>query len=93
MSEIVRFHAKIYGYVQGVSFRYYTLRQAQALSVNGYVRNCSDGGVEVVAEGEREAVEKLLAWLRIGPPAAEVERVEVEWQEPQGKFRRFEVRL
>lgn len=93
MSDTVRFHAQIYGYVQGVSFRYYTLRQAQDLGLSGYVRNCYDGSVEVVAEGEREAVDKLLSWLHHGPPSAEVQRVDVEWQEPQGKFRRFEVRL
>jgi len=93
MSDIVRLHAKVHGMVQGVSFRYYTLRQAQTLGVNGYVRNRWDGSVEVVAEGERDAMDKLLAWLHTGPGAAEVERVEIEWQKPRGDLRHFEVRL
>jgi len=93
VSEIMRLHAKIRGWVQGVNFRYYTLRQAQTLGLNGYVRNCWDGTVEVVAEGEREAVDKLLSWLHVGPRSADVEEVEVEWENAQGEFRGFEVRF
>jgi acylphosphatase len=93
MSEIVRFHALVHGYVQGVSFRYYAFRQAASLALTGYVRNCEDGGVEVVAEGPREAADKLLAWLHVGPPSAEVGHVDVEWQRPLRKFTKFEVRI
>ncbi len=93
MPDIVRLHARIHGLVQGVSFRYYTLRQAQNLGLGGYVRNCWDGSVEVVAEGEREAVNRLLSWLRMGPPSAEVEKVDLEWQDPRNEFRQFEVRF
>ncbi len=93
MQDRVRFKARIHGYVQGVSFRYYTFRQAQMLELNGYVRNCDDGSVEVVAEGPREATQKLLSWLHSGPPSAEVQRVDVEWQKPQGRPARFEVRM
>ena len=93
MPDSVRFRARIHGYVQGVSFRYYTLRQAQTLELTGYVRNCLDGSVEVVAEGPREAADRLLSWLRQGPPSAEVQRVDIEWQEPQVKSGRFEVRM
>jgi len=93
MSDTVRLHAKVYGLVQGVGFRYYTLRQAQILGVTGYVRNRWDGTVEVVAEGQRETVDKLLSWLRRGPPSARVEKVEAQWETPQGEFRGFEVRF
>jgi len=93
MSETVRFHAQVYGYVQGVSFRYYAFREAVVLAITGYVRNCMDGSVEVVAEGPRVAADKFLSWLHVGPPAAEVERVDVEWQKPQGKFTKFEARV
>ena len=93
MSEIVRFHAQVHGYVQGVSFRYYAFRQAASLALTGYVRNSADGSVEVVAEGPREAADKLLSWLRVGPPAAEVGRVDVEWQRPLGRLTKFEVRV
>ena len=93
MPDTVRLRARIHGFVQGVSFRYYTLRQAQGLGVHGYVRNCWDGTVEVVAEGEREAVNKLLSWLHVGPSYAEVEKVDFEWEEPRGDLTRFEVRF
>jgi acylphosphatase len=92
MSEKVQFHATVYGYVQGVSFRYYTLKQAQALGLAGLVRNLPDGTVEVIAQGARDAATQLLDWLHRGPSGAEVDHVDVEWQEPRGQFRLFEVR-
>ena len=93
MPDLVRVHARIHGFVQGVSFRYYTLREAQTLGLEGYVRNCRDGTVEVVAEGEHGAVSKLLSWLHVGPSYAEVEEVDYRWEKPQGDFRQFEVRF
>jgi acylphosphatase len=91
MSDMARLHARVHGEVQGVSFRYYTMRRASELGLSGFVRNHWDGSVEVVAEGEREAVDQLLAWLHIGPPSAAVERVDSQWEKPSGEFRRFEV--
>jgi len=88
----VRLHAFIYGYVQGVNFRWYTRREASALGLVGYVRNRADGSVEVVAEGERENVQQLLTWLYHGPSEAVVDRVDVTWQSPTNEFSRFEVR-
>lgn len=70
--------AYVSGVVQGVGFRYFTQRQAQALGVNGYAYNMADGRVEVLACGEQEQVEKLLAWLKLGPRSAKVERVLIE---------------
>ncbi|WP_192457410.1 acylphosphatase [Musicola keenii] len=71
--------AWVYGVVQGVGFRYHTQLQAQRLGVCGYVRNCDDGSVEVVACGEPQAVEQLINWLRQGGPRyARVDRVLVE---------------
>jgi acylphosphatase len=93
MPDRVRIHATVHGFVQGVNFRYYTLRQAQILNLDGYVRNRLDGSVEVVVEGDRDAVSQLLNWLHGGPPSATVDTVDYEWQEPTGEFRRFEVRL
>jgi acylphosphatase len=91
MRDTVRLHAHIRGLVQGVSFRYYTIRQARVLGVTGWVRNRYDGSVEVVAEGERSPVSELLTWLHRGPPSARVERVEERWERPTGEFTRFEV--
>ena len=93
MPEPVRLRARIHGFVQGVSFRYCTLRQAQGLGVNGYVRNRYDGTVEVVAEGQRPAVNELLSWLHSGPSHAQVDKVEYRWEEPQGDLGQFEVRF
>ena len=93
MPEPVRLRAIVHGRVQGVNFRYYTQLRARQLGVTGYVRNKWDGTVEVVAEGGRPAVERLLAFLHEGPPAAWVERVDVDWQEVAGEFGRFDVRF
>ncbi len=93
MPDRVRLRAIVHGRVQGVNFRYYTRLRARQLGVAGYVRNKWDGTVEVVAEGERPAVERLLEFLHEGPPAAWVERVDVDWQEYAGEFDRFDVRF
>jgi acylphosphatase len=87
-----RLYAIVHGRVQGVSFRYYTQRRASELGLVGYVRNQWDGTVEVVAEGQRPDVEKLLAFLRVGPRAAFVTQVDARWPMPTGQFDRFEVR-
>ena len=80
------------GRVQGVNFRSYTRREAERLGLHGYALNRADGSVEVVAEGERAALETLLAWLRHGPPLARVDQVSPQWPPASGGFARFEVR-
>ena len=90
--NLARMQAIVHGRVQGVNFRYYTQRRASSLDVTGYVRNVWDGTVEVVAEGPREALEELLAFLRVGPRAAMVTQVDTEWPVPTGAFTHFEVR-
>jgi acylphosphatase len=77
MSE--RLDASVRGRVQGVGFRYFVLREAARLDLNGWVANEADGSVRVVADGPRGALEELLEALREGPPAAIVERVVVNW--------------
>ena len=64
--------------MQGVFFRASTQRQAQQLGISGYARNLADGSVEVLACGEADAVQRLSAWLWVGPPAASVAAVECE---------------
>lgn len=66
------------GKVQGVFFRANARRQAEQLDITGSARNLPDGTVEVVACGEIEAIEKLRAWLRQGPPSAEVSGIASE---------------
>jgi acylphosphatase len=91
-SERVRVHLKIEGRVQGVYFRASTVAQAQRLGATGWVRNCSDGSVEVLAEGARERIEKLIEWCRHGPEGAHVSRVQAEWEKPQNDFAGFGIR-
>ncbi len=83
--EHVRAHVWISGRVQGVFFRASTVDEAVARGVDGWVRNSSDGRVEAVCEGEKSAVEAMIAWCRKGPPAARVSSVEVVWGEPKGE--------
>ena len=75
-----RFEATVHGLVQGVFFRHNTRLVATRLGLTGAVRNRPDGTVKVCAEGPREQLDRLLAWLHHGPELAEVESVEVEWR-------------
>lgn len=69
------------GQVQGVGMRQYIQRRARDLSVNGYVENLSDGRVEVVAEGDRDALELLLVRIRMGTAHSAVTGLDVTWGE------------
>lgn len=82
--------AIVSGLVQGVFFRASTQHQAKFLGVTGYVKNRLDGCVEVVACGEQETVNKLMAWLHVGSQQSRVESVEKE-QIPYSEFSDFEV--
>jgi acylphosphatase len=74
----------MYGFVQGVGFRFAVERAAQLRGVAGWVRNRPDGAVEAVFEGQREDVEALVELCRRGPRSAEVERVDVTAESPEG---------
>lgn len=91
MIEQVRAELLISGRVQGVFYRASVQQEAQRLGLCGEAGNLPDGRVEVTAEGPREAVEELIAWCRRGPPAAEVEKVDVRWSVARGEFRTFMV--
>ena len=85
-----RVHLYISGRVQGVFYRASTDAMARQLHLTGWVRNLADGRVEVVAEGPREALDRLVAWCRQGPRDARVEGVEMVWGEATGEFGGFE---
>ena len=82
---MVRRRVVAYGRVQGVFFRDSCDRMARSAGVSGSVRNRNDGAVEAVFEGEPEAVDRMVAWMRQGPRRAYVERVEVFEEEPAGE--------
>ena len=87
-----RVHLFVSGRVQGVFFRQKTKQQAESLSVNGWVRNLSDGRVEAVFEGEAEAVKALVEYCHQGPSSARVENVEVNYENHRGEFSDFTTR-
>jgi acylphosphatase len=79
-----RCHVTVYGFVQGVGFRFAVERAASSRGVSGWVRNRADGAVEAVFEGEPEDVGALVDLCRRGPRGAMVERVDVEEESPEG---------
>lgn len=85
-----RLQAFARGRVQGVGYRDFVERRASSLGLCGYVRNLSDGRtVEVVAEGPRDKLERLVENLRLGPGGAYVHEVEQRWGEATGHFTGF----
>jgi acylphosphatase len=82
----------IHGRVQGVWYRDFTRRWAQRLDLRGWVKNMPDGSVHCVVEGDRTAIEDLLKELKIGPPLARVDRIQVNWVPYTGQFDTFEIR-
>jgi acylphosphatase len=87
-----RLRCFVAGRVQGVSYRAYARHQATQLGLTGWVRNCPDGRVELVAEGEQEALQQLVLWCYQGPPAANVTDVETQWEAATGTDPTFDIR-
>ena len=88
MSQV---HLIISGKVQGVFYRASCQETAQRLGLTGWVRNLPDGSVEVLAQGEKEKIEKLIEWCRKGPDGAKVSGVEMEWQSILGQAPFFNI--
>ena len=86
-----RIHMFISGKVQGVSFRYYLMKEAQRLGILGWVKNLEDGRMEVIAQGKEEDLQEFLRHCRKGPPYAEVEKVETK-EMPEQEFEGFEIK-
>jgi acylphosphatase len=83
---MVRYRVRVSGRVQGVWYRESCRREAVAAGVTGWVRNTGDGEVEAALEGERTAVDRVVAWMWVGPPAALVTNVQVSEDEPTGEI-------
>lgn len=83
MAERTRAHVFVSGTVQGVYYRANTRDTAREASVDGWVKNLDDGRVEAVFEGPADAVEEMIEWCHTGSPAADVENVEAEYEDPQ----------
>ncbi|GFG64169.1 acylphosphatase [Mycobacterium kubicae] len=89
MSDDVRLTAWVHGHVQGVGFRWWTRCRALEQGLTGYAANQSDGRVLVVANGPREAGERLLELLRGEGTPGRVDKVVADWSEPTEQFTGF----
>jgi len=92
MGKKIRAHVYIKGRVQGVFYRAWTLRQAHDLQLTGWVRNLEDGRVEVVAEGEKDKLIKLIEAVGKGPTLARVVHTDLIWEKSTGEFGEFAIR-
>jgi len=93
MKELASIQAIIHGRVQGVFYRDCTLRKAKELGLVGCVRNLPDASkVEVLAEGDKEELGKLVNWLDVGSPESTVERVDSNWSEYTGSYPDFRIK-
>jgi acylphosphatase len=83
MAEIIGRKVRVFGRVQGVFFRQWTVKKATTLGVNGWVHNARDGSVEAHLAGDEGAVTQLIEHMRQGPPQARIDDVMVEPVEPE----------
>jgi Acylphosphatases len=87
----VRVHVVVSGLVQGVGYRYFVYHKAINLTLTGYVRNLYSGDVEIEAEGDRSLVEEFMKQIKVGPRAAHVADMKIEWIKCTGTPSGFEV--
>lgn len=80
------------GVVQGVGFRYWTIRKANELGVNGRVANLPDGSVAIEAEADRSIIEEFIKEVKIGPTYASVSDLKIEWLEEPIGYKDFNVK-
>lgn len=83
-------HIFISGFVQGVGFRQFIKQNARRLGVTGRVRNTQDGKVETIMQGSQENLDEMVELCKKGPFLAEVEDVQVEWEEASEKHSSFD---
>lgn len=85
-------HVFISGSVQGVGYRQFVKSTAKKLGLTGWVRNSEDGGVEVVLQGEKDMVEKMIALCKQGPFLSEVKQIGFEWEEGPESYSDFSIK-
>jgi len=88
---LTRVTVVIHGRVQGVAYRHHTRQRALELGVTGWVRNLPDGSVEGLFEGENRSVAALVEWCRGGPPAAQVNQLDLREKKYTGEFDSFSI--
>ena len=90
--EKARAHVFVSGIVQGVFFRRTCQKEAKKMGITGWVNNLKDGRVEAIFEGEKDKLEKMIKWAKGGPILAAVDGLEINWEDYQGEFNKFEIR-
>jgi len=90
--NMVRVYIKLTGRVQGVAFRYYARSMACRLGVKGWIRNMINGDVEVMAEGNKENISRMIEWCKKGPRMAHVEDITLSWLPYTGEFLDFNIK-
>jgi acylphosphatase len=91
-ADAVRLTAHVFGVVQGVGFRFWTMGKAEELGLTGEVKNRDDGSVALVAEGPQWKINELRTWLNSDATPGRVERVEDSMSPAEGNFRGFNAR-
>jgi len=86
-----RVHLVISGDVQGVFFRHHTNKEANKLGLTGFVRNLPNGNVEVIAEGKEQNLKELIKFCKKGSEGANVDKVQIEYQEAKNEFNTFSI--
>lgn len=92
MTKQVRIRILIEGRLQGMNFRYHTQQQAEKLGLVGFVRNLSDGRIEIDAQGEEDKIEQMLAWCQEGPQNTQIKSILFRYDEPVERHTDFVVR-
>jgi acylphosphatase len=90
---IKRAEILVNGFVQGVGFRYFVVRNAEKLGLKGFTENLFNGEVYTVAEGELAMIEELYKLIKIGPSHADVKNASIRWSEPTNEFKKFEIKF
>lgn len=87
-----RYGITVKGLVQGVGYRYFTLKKAVSYGLKGYVKNLDNGNVEIEVEGEEGLINDLMKDLKIGPRSSKVSDLVIEERPFSGKYEEFEIR-
>jgi acylphosphatase len=88
----IRAHVVVHGLVQGVGFRYFVCHRATKFGLAGYVRNANSGEVEIEIEGHRSMIEEFIREVKVGPRAAQVKDLKIEWLPYENSYKNFELR-
>ncbi|CAM2151296.1 Acylphosphatase [Pararobbsia alpina] len=90
--RVETYNVRVHGRVQGVGYRFSTVRRAHELGVSGWVQNMEDGTVEALIQGTPDQVDRMLEFMRKGPPGARVTELDSERSYSERKYDRFEQR-